>query len=214
MKILIISGGRFEEEVAKEYLKKHSFDYTIAVDGGIAYASMLGMTPDLLLGDFDTIDKNTLEEYRQKKIEMLEFPPKKDYTDTHLALITALDKKPESITILSGTGTRMDHTLANIGLLTLAVEQKVPVEMIDANNRIRMIDDQLILEKCEQRKTYISLLPYTEKVTGITLTGFQYPLENAELTIGISRGISNELVEKQGMISMKQGKLLVIESWD
>lgn len=214
MNILIISGGRFEEQTAKEYLKNKTFDYTIAVDGGSAYAKILGITPDLLLGDFDTIKKEALEEYEKKGVEIHSFPPQKDYTDTHLALITALDKKPESITILAGTGTRMDHTLANIGLLTLAVEQKIPVEMIDANNRIRMISDHVTLKKCDRRKTYISLIPYTEKVTGITLTGFQYPLNHAELTIGISRGISNELVEKQGTISIEQGRLLVIESWD
>lgn len=214
MKILIISGGRFEEKTAKEYVSEHSFDYTIAVDGGAAYAKILGITPDLLLGDFDTLERELFFEYQKKGVRIDTFPPEKDYTDTHLALTMALEKNPDSITILAGTGSRMDHTLANIGLLTLSVEQGVPTEIIDNNNRIRMIKDSLILKKKEVWGSYISLIPYTEKVTGITLTGFQYPLKNEELRAGVSQGISNELVEEQGKISMKQGRLLVIESRD
>ena len=214
MKILIISGGQFEEETIKEYLNQHQFDYTLTVDGGTAYAKKLGITPNLILGDFDTLDQDILEEYQKQGVVIQSFPPEKDYTDTHLALAIALERNPSSITIFAGTGTRMDHTLANIGLLTLAVEKGVSAEIIDAHNRIRMIRDRLVLKKEEVRGKYVSLIPYTEKVEGVNLTGFRYPLYNAVLTTGVSQGISNEIVEETGSISMKQGLLLVIESQD
>lgn len=214
MKVLIITGGRFDKNTAKEYLNSHEFDYVITADGGTAYAKSIGIMPDLLLGDFDTLKAEVLEEYKNKGIELMRFPTKKDYTDTHLALKTALEKQPDDIVILGGIGTRMDHTLANIGLLTLALEQGVSAQIIDSNNRIRMIKDSLVLEKKDAFGNYVSLIPYTEKVTGIDLEGFLYPLHDAELCIGISQGISNELVEEQGKISIKSGQLLVIESRD
>ena len=65
-----------------------------------------------------------------------------------------------------------------------------------------------------KEKEFISLIPYTEKVTGITLTGFKYPLKNETLTLGISRGISNELLEEEGKIKISQGILMVIRSRD
>lgn len=214
MKVLIITGGRFDKNTAKEYLNSHKFDYVITADGGTAYAKSIGIMPDLLLGDFDTLKAEVLEEYKNKGIELMRFPTKKDYTDTHLALKTALEKQPDDIVILGGIGTRMDHTLANIGLLTLALEQGVSAQIIDSNNRIRMIKDSLVLEKKDAFGKYVSLIPYTEKVMGIDLEGFLYPLHGAELCIGISQGISNELVEEQGKISIKSGQLLIIESRD
>ena len=71
-----------------------------------------------------------------------------------------------------------------------------------------------VLEKNREKKEYISLIPYTEKVTGITLTGFKYPLTNETLEIGISRGISNELLERTGTIEIKEGILMVVRSVD
>ena len=64
------------------------------------------------------------------------------------------------------------------------------------------------------KQEYISLIPYTEKVTGITLSGFKYPLENETLKIGISRGISNELLEEEGLIHIEEGILIVCVSCD
>ncbi len=214
MKVLIITGGKVKSDLLKEYLKSHSYDYIIAADGGGSYAKEVGIRPDLLLGDFDTLDKQVLKEYQEMGVEFMTFPPEKDYTDTHLALTTALAKNPEQITIFGATGTRLDHTLANIGLLTLAVHANVKAELIDENNRIQMMKDHLTIKKEEAWGNYISLLAYTEKVAGIDLEGFLYPLHKAELTIGISRGISNELVKEQGTISIESGLLLVIESRD
>ena len=214
MKVLIITGGRFEKRDARQYLKDHSYDYIIAADGGGAYTKEIGIVPNLLLGDFDTLEEEVLLEYQQQGVELMTFPPEKDYTDTHLALQTALLKQPEEILILGGTGTRLDHTLANIGLLMLAVQAGIKAELLDSNNRIRMIDKKITMKRKDFFGKYISLIPYTEQVTGIELEGFKYPLHNGRLTIGISQGISNELIEEEGTISIESGLLLVIESRD
>ena len=77
-----------------------------------------------------------------------------------------------------------------------------------------MICEKTVIKREDAFGDFISLIPYTEKVTGITLTGFYYPLEDAELTLGISLGISNELVDEIGIIQIGRGNLLVIESRD
>ena len=86
--------------------------------------------------------------------------------------------------------------------------------MVDSHNRIRMINHSLKILKREQFGTYVSLIPYTQEVTGITLTGFRYLLTDDTLTLGISRGVSNEIVEEVAEITLQTGCLFVIESKD
>ena len=132
----------------------------------------------------------------------------------HLAIETAIHHGATEICILAATGTRLDHTFANMGLLMLCMQQGIPAELADSHNRIRMINHSLKLSKREQFGTYVSLIPYTQEVTGITLTGFRYPLTDATLTLGISRGVSNEIVEEVAEITLQTGCLFVIESKD
>lgn len=214
MKLLLITGGTLDLDMAKDYIESQSYDYILTADGGASYAKQLDLTPNLLLGDFDTLDPTILDFYRKQGVPIVTYPPEKDYTDTHLALEKALEQNPDSITILGGMGTRFDHTLANIGLLTIPLKRGVKAEIVDRHNRIRIIDREWTIRKEQQFGKYISLIPYTEQVSGIELEGFYYPLHDAKLTIGISQGISNELVKEQGKISIKEGLLLVIESHD
>lgn len=214
MKILIITGGSVCEAFVKTVIEHEKYSYVIAVDGGALYAKQIGVLPNLIVGDFDTLDKKVLQEYKEKGIEHATYPAEKDYTDTHLAVEIALQKKPTKITIVGGTGSRLDHTLGNIGLLLLALKRNVLMEIVDQNNRMYMIENECIIQKQSTYGTYISLLPYSEVVSGITLTGFRYSMENETLSFGESRGISNELVEKEGKITVKKGFLLVIESKD
>ena len=113
---------------------------------------------------------------------------------------------------------RKDHSFANIGLLSMLLEKGIKGEILDPHNRIFMMDKEhsgvVKITKNRDKKEYISLIPYTEKVTGITLKGFQYPLQNETLTIGISRGISNELVKEEGLIQTEDGTLIVCISND
>lgn len=214
MDVLIITGGGFEKSFALEYIKKHKFDYVITADQGFSYAMELGVKVSLILGDFDSLDGSILDKYRDSGIEILQYPAEKDFTDTHLAIETAIDRGADKITLLCATGSRMDHTIANIGLILLALKKGVECEIVDSNNRIRLIDKGLILKKEEQWGQYVSLIPFTQKVTGITLTGFKYPLYQAELALGVSHGISNEVVEQEGQIQFEEGILLLIESRD
>lgn len=116
--------------------------------------------------------------------------------------------------LLGATGTRLDHLLGNLHILGAAMQQGVECRMVDRNNRIRMINRGIRLRREEQYGTYVSLLPFTPQVVGLTLRGFQYPLENAVLECYHSLGVSNEIVDVEAEISFREGVLLVVETKD
>ena len=142
------------------------------------------------------------------------YNPEKDNTDTDIALKLAIQLKSSIITIMGALGKRMDHALANIHILKETLEVGIPCEIRDSYNKIYLIKDNITLTKNNTYGKYISLIPLTTTVEGITLKGFKYPLNNACLSIGLSLGVSNEIVEEVATIELKEGILIVIESKD
>ena len=135
--ILIVSGGSIDVDFAKEYLRERQYDHIVAADSGLAHCKEIGIEPTDILGDFDSLrNLELLEYYRQKGIPLREFPTRKDYTDTHLAVKYAIDLKAEEVTIVRATGTRYDHTLANIRLFALLFYEVVNGDMVNAYIRI------------------------------------------------------------------------------
>lgn len=209
-RIVIISGGDVNEQLL-QYIEVS--DYIIGADRGALTLIEHGYVPDLALGDFDSVQEEQLARIKQvSKYYNSCDPIDKNYTDTELALQHALSMNPRSILLIGATGTRMDHTLANIHLLRIALDKQVPMTIIDQHNRIQLLDSQLVIQ--QEGYKYVSLLPLTLEVHGIELEGFAYPLHQATLTIGQSLGISNILVEQTGKISITEGLLLVIASKD
>ena len=209
-RVVIVSGGH----VSKDLLTLiHETDYIIGADRGALTLASHGYKPDVALGDFDSV---TEAEYSlitsvSKMVQAFD-PIDKDYTDTELALRTAIRMQPERILLLGATGSRMDHTLANIHLLKHALELGIPMQIVDDTNCIQMMNSTLDI--INEGYTYVSLLPITHQVHGIELEGFAYPLHNAVLTMGQSLGISNKLTHEKGTITVTEGILLVIASRD
>lgn len=108
----------------------------------------------------------------------------------------------------------MDHALSNIHILNKTLEAKIPCQIFDNYNKIYLVKNNITLYKDKIYGKYISLIPLTTTVKGLTLTGFKYLLKNASLSIGKSLGISNEIVEDVAHIELKEGILIVIESKD
>jgi len=216
--MLVITGGTVDNKWLKSISPSYFQSKIIAADRGLFYAEQAGLFADYILGDFDSLPQGILDKYKEKEVKIRTYPPEKDYTDTHLALLWAVEEGAESVTIVGGMGTRFDHSFANIGLLSMLLEKGVKGEILDPHNRIFMMDQEHLgtvrIKKEGNEEQYISLIPYTEKVTGISLTGFKYPLKKETLTIGISRGISNELTEEEGLIQIEEGILIVCISKD
>ncbi len=216
---LMIAGGEWDQEFASSYIKKQYADMQpellIAVDRGLEYMEGLGLHPDLLLGDCDSVTAKLWQRRAtDSRCEVLQYPSHKDDTDSALAVQAAIERGVTSLCILGATGIRLDHGLANLGLLKRCLEQGVQAELVDTHNRIRMINRSLTMKKSGQFGQYVSILPFSDRVTGITLTGFEYPLMRTDMELGSGLGISNVIVEDTARIDMDSGLLIVIESKD
>lgn len=216
MQALIVTGGFIEDGFTLDFVKQHTCDLVIAADHGMEFFYRSHLVPDYIVGDFDSTASEILEYFRKNnpKVKVLHFQPEKDETDTELAIRTALQHGCDHIYLLGATGTRIDHVLGNIHLLGMAMERGAKCLMIDSHNRIRMLKEGMVLKKQEQYGDYVSLIPFTPKVTGLTLKGFKYPLHSYELLCYHSLGVSNEIVEEEGEISFEDGILLMVESKD
>lgn len=187
----------------------------IVCDRGLEALYKLKLIPNHVVGDFDSVSPEILEFYKkQSQIIFHTYHAEKDNTDTDIALKLAIRLKSSKITIMGALGKRMDHAIANIHILKDALEANIPCQIIDEHNRIYLINESIQLEKDKIYGKYVSLIPLTSEVEGITLTGFKYPLENYTLPIGTSLGISNEIIEDRAHIEMRKGILIVIESKD
>ena len=215
MRYLIISGGHIDDVFALNYLKEKSYDCLLAADSGMNFLYRNGIVPDVIAGDFDSVEEGSLAHFSTlKEVEILRLNPIKDDTDTEFVIREAIRRGATEITLLGATGSRLDHVLANINLLGIGLEAGVSMYLVDAHNRVRMIEDVLRIKKTEQFGNFVSILPVRGDAKGVTLKGMKYPLEGAEVACFSSLGISNEIESDVAEISVEQGRLLVIESRD
>lgn len=212
---LIITGGKLDLSFAGSFLAQEKFDKIIAVDAGLEAVKALGLEPDMIVGDFDTVKPEILEYYRTREHVIWDtHQPEKDETDTELALLKAQAIGCTEVVVLGATGGRVDHMLGNIHLLFPCLQKGIDAYILDSQNRIFLIDGERVFTRNRIWGKYISFLPLTEKVNGITLTGFKYPLSEKDIEIGTSLCISNELAGDEGIITFTDGVLIVVESHD
>ena len=217
MRTVIISGGRIERDFALSFLENETFEQFIAVDNGLRFCYDNQIKPTWIVGDFDTAAPELVEYYQtQTDIPIRRFNPVKDSTESQIAIELALELGSSEITLLGGTGTRMDHVLGNIQSLMLAKKKGVSCVILDEYNRIQLIDGETRLKKSEQYGKYVSLLPLTTEVTGVDLTGFKFNLTGHTFTSTGSAGlgVSNEIIEDIAEIRVKSGIFVLIESRD
>lgn len=187
----------------------------IGVDRGAEWLMENRIIPDYFIGDFDSVSPDFLAVIKENYPERInQYKSEKDETDTELAIRLAISLNPEKIFIYGAIGTRLDHVIANIHLLLKAEEENIQSMLIGTNNRIHLLlpNRNKMIERSNFK--YVSLLPFTEEINGINLSGFKYPLHNAIMKLGNPYGISNELIEPIGSISIEEGILLIIESKD
>ncbi|WP_238651603.1 thiamine diphosphokinase [Paenibacillus piscarius] len=209
-RVVIVAGGKVTADCLR-YLDEE--DYIIGADRGALFLIEHGFRPALAVGDFDSVPEEALERIQAGSNETISCDPvNKDLTDSELALDYALGLQPQSIVMIGVTGTRMDQTLASIQMMTRALQRQVACSIIDPNNYITLTGSQAVVE--QRGYTYVSLLPLTPEVTGITLKGFQYPLNQATLKLGQSLAVSNVLVESTGTVTIESGLLIIIQSKD
>ncbi len=218
---LLISGGPLDLSFAKDFLKNRNYDFAVAADAGFSACLELGIHPDLLVGDFDTFGREKIQSYLSDPKYRIEIHrPEKDETDTELAFRRIREAGFCEVDVLGALGGRLDHEISNIHLLVHEMRKGLQANCYDAKNRIYILDSEQKNEynfsRSRQYGTYVSFLPITERVKGITLTGFKYPLQDKDISIfnNPSLCVSNEILEETAVISLKEGILMCIESKD
>lgn len=211
MNVAIVSGGTApKENLLKYYLEK--VDYIIAADRGSECLYDYSIVPDLLLGDFDSVNKEILDSIKSKTREVLKFPPEKDYTDTEIAIIEAAKRGAKKIYLFGATGTRMDHTLGNIGLLLTTKKRGIDLEIIDNNNRLYLAEKSMMLYG--EFGENISFHALSDEVKNLTISGAKYNLDAYNIRLLDPRAICNEFVDTPIKISFENGELLISHSID
>lgn len=220
MKIgLIVLGGPIDEyEGLNSELEgirpSRAFDFVVAVDGGMKHVNELGLKPDMLLGDFDSIaDLNFYTDLWPEAV-LKQFPTEKSMTDSELAFETLFKHSFDRVYVIGAFGGRIDHLVGNLALLKAYAKENIV--LLDAFNRVCLLEGpcKLLLNRSEYFRKYVSILPVDSGVSGVNLKNFKYPLINAVIEFGSTLGISNEIVGDFAEVSIEAGSALLINSAD
>ena len=215
---IIVSGGNIHKDFALDFLKKNKTENTclIAADRGVEFFMGTDLEPDVAVGDFDSLSAEGAKYMETlKHTEIRRLKPEKDDSDTQSAANYAIEQGTERIMILGATGNRIDHLMANFGLLMLGKIKQVQIVLVDAYNYMSLIESGMILKKEEQFGKYVSFFPIEGEVTGLTLKGFKYPLNSYTLKVEDSGlTVSNEISDPEAEVTFETGKLLMIISRD
>lgn len=185
----------------------------VAADGGAAGAEALGLRVDVLVGDLDSIEPARRAALEAAGTAVERWPRDKEASDTELAIRTALRHAPHRLVVLGAVGgERLDHALANLGLLFLGELGAAEVAILDARSRTRGLRGpaEIVLEG--PVGDLVSLLPAGGPVSGVETDGLAFPLAGETLEAGSTRGLSNERVAPLAHVRLRSGSLLVIET--
>ena len=214
MRTVIFANGVFK---SSRYIQSaiNKNELIIAVNGGTRHCISLGIQPDIIIGDMDSIDNDKLQIFKKRGTEILIFPRQKDQTDLELALMLSLERGADEIIILGALGKRWDMTLANILLFCKPDLNAAAVRILDADCEIILLRGGTTHTIYSEKGDLLSLMPLGGNVYGVTLSGLKYPLKNEMLNLGCTRGVSNLFLGKTAVIAIKKGLLLcVIEKKD
>ncbi|MCR4276911.1 MAG: thiamine diphosphokinase [Candidatus Roizmanbacteria bacterium] len=216
--IIFVNGNLSDISQAKKIIKKK--DYLIAVDGGTKHILELGLIPNVIVGDFDSISSLLLKKLtkicrEQKSLfpTMIKYPTKKNATDFELVINYCLGKKFTEIIIFGILGDRIDHMIANIFLIAKiqtqnqSASRRIKIKIFEGKKEIFILNKEISING--KVGDEISIIPVSEKLEGITTNGLYYRLIDDTFLFGTTRGISNVMKQTQIKISVKKGVALV-----
>jgi thiamine pyrophosphokinase len=185
-------------------------DLIIAADGGARHCIDLGLTPSVVIGDFDSLEPEDLSGLEDNGSEVIRFPVQKDFTDLELALTLALERGADDILIFGGIGSRLDQSAANLLLLGSPATARASVQLMDGMQTARVLHTGETLTLQGKPGDTLSLIPLTDTAAGVTTNGLEYFLKDEALHFGSTRGVSNTFTETQAEIHLETGLVLVV----
>lgn len=189
-----------------EYIKTRitENDYVVFCDSGLKHMKALGVTPSLIVGDFDSYNNPNLD------VETIVLPCEKDDTDTVFAVKEAINRGYDEFLLIGVIGARLDHTLGNVSILLYLESLSKKGVIIDDYSEMEIVSEEPAF--IDDSYAFFSLLNITGTAKGVTIRNAKYPLDNAEITCEYQYAVSNEVLsEKTAEVSVQNGKLLLIK---
>jgi thiamine pyrophosphokinase len=216
MRAIVFANGEFPDaEQARDLLRPD--DLVIAADGGTRHALAIGVVPDVVIGDLDSLALDERARVEAAGSQVIGFSPHKDETDLELALLHAARQGATEILILAALGGRLDHTIANLLLLALPELKGRDVRVVAGAQTAFLIhaghggpdeSDGALIEG--QPGDTVSLIPLGGDAVGVTAEGLEWPLREDRLRFGPARGVSNVLTAERAHVRVRQGLLLCV----
>jgi len=209
MRAVVFANGVIQEiHLVKSIIREK--DFIVSADGGLRYIRSLGLTPNLVIGDLDSVSQEDIEYLDENNIKTLKFPTEKDQTDLEIALRELVKCGYKDILVIGALGGRTDQTIANLGLISSISKDDVRIEFDDGRERI------MLIRSCQklsgEKGDTVSLIPQCSPVKGVTTRGLRYHLNDESLFPGQTRGISNEMIGENAEIKIISGTVLCIHT--
>lgn len=212
MNVILIAGGPADELPDFSFFPEATY---IGIDSGTLVLLEKGIQFVAAVGDFDSVSDEKYEEIRDALPELERYPSEKDQSDTELGLEKAMTYNPKQVILTGVTGGRLDHYMSALHTM-YKFQQDFPAThflLVNNQNRIRFLKPGTHQLVKDERYRYVSFYPFAEEVSGLTLTGFKYPVSHETVPFGTTRFISNELTG-QGSVTIQGGQCLMVESSD
>ena len=206
--VVFANGDLNNPEAVRDVLQPQ--DLLIAADGGAKHLRALGLTPDILIGDFDSLAKEDLETLRAQGVELRVFPERKDFTDLELALQLAVELGRQEVLVIGALGARWDQTLANLLLPAAVSLRHVRIWLVDGPQELALVQAGKQFEITGRPGDTVSLIPLNGDAEGVETEGLEYPLVDEKLFFGSTRGISNVLVAERAGVRLRKGLLVCV----
>lgn len=197
---LISLGGNFKESIRFKNLLPENF-FSVAADSGARHFDSLGITPDLLVGDMDSISPELYQKHINSGIEVKKYDTRKNMTDSEIAVEYALEKGCDRLVLIGAFGNRPDHMFGNIMLSANLAGKGIPVTLTDGETYFYTISKYnspfvYSLENSDENDVFSIVLAIGD-ISEVTIEGLEYKLENEPLEIGSNRCISNTIPLKK-----------------
>jgi thiamine pyrophosphokinase len=210
--LIFANGDPTSRTLVEQWMQPDSI--VIAADGGARNARAIGVTPDTVIGDLDSLDGGLRADLESHGTRFIVHPTHKDETDLELAIHHALGRGASDLVIFSALGGRWDQSLGNILLLTSPALRNVPARLVDPQQMI------IVVRSAGENETHIagqagdtlSLIALGGDAHGVTIEGCEYPLNGAVLPFGVTLGISNTLIAPEARVRVSDGVVLIVHS--
>lgn len=216
MNFVIFSGGDVQKgKFVAEAIK--SANITIAADAGADSALSFGIAPSVVVGDFDSIKNETKKFLEEKKSIFIPYNKEKNETDTEIAVVYAINRCAENITILGGVlGNRLDHVFGNMLLSFYSSDggqnPKHRIFFVNGNQKMWGVHGPAVEDIKGRKGDLLSIIPVGKNASGFVTSGLKYPLHNETLLFGKTRGISNVFTRTTAQVTFKDGITIFVQT--